>query len=128
MAGGVLDALRPQGSPVDPGLRPGRRQGRPEPGRPGHADGVGVEGRDRHLGDRGCQAAQLAQGAALDAVAAPDGLPAHAVPTTGTAATKFTTPGGVEVKSVILNPVPIPQGNLDLVVDAGWVYEEVCQV
>jgi D-xylose transport system substrate-binding protein len=36
----------------------------------------------------------------------------------------FTTPGGVEVSSILLDPIAITQDNLDLVVDAGWVDQE----
>ncbi len=33
----------------------------------------------------------------------------------------FTTPGGVDVTSILLKPIPIKQDNLDVVVDAGWI-------
>ena len=33
----------------------------------------------------------------------------------------FTTPGGVEVSSIQLNPQPITKDNLDVVLDAGWI-------
>ena len=40
----------------------------------------------------------------------------------------FTTPGGVEVSSVLLTPQTITQDNLDLVIDAGWTTKEnVCK-
>ena len=40
----------------------------------------------------------------------------------------FTTPGGIEMNSVFLAPVPITRGNLPLVVDAGWIpLEDLCQ-
>jgi D-xylose transport system substrate-binding protein len=40
----------------------------------------------------------------------------------------FTTPGGNDVLSVILTPLPITQDNLDVVIDAGWVdAATVCQ-
>jgi D-xylose transport system substrate-binding protein len=43
-------------------------------------------------------------------------------------ATTFTTPGGNEVNSIFLTPVPITKDNLDVVIDAGWVSKEVvCQ-
>jgi D-xylose transport system substrate-binding protein len=35
----------------------------------------------------------------------------------------FTTPGGVEVSSILLEPIPITQDNLDVVLDAGWIDE-----
>jgi D-xylose transport system substrate-binding protein len=33
----------------------------------------------------------------------------------------FTTPGGIDVTSILLNPIPIKQDNLDVVIDAGWI-------
>jgi D-xylose transport system substrate-binding protein len=33
----------------------------------------------------------------------------------------FTTPGGVDVTSILLEPIPITQDNLDVVLDAGWI-------
>jgi D-xylose transport system substrate-binding protein len=36
----------------------------------------------------------------------------------------FTTPGGVEMSSILLEPIPITQENLNLVVEAGWIDEE----
>lgn len=40
----------------------------------------------------------------------------------------FTTPGGIEMHSVFLAPVPITRDNLDVVIDAGWVSKDVvCQ-
>jgi len=35
----------------------------------------------------------------------------------------FTTPGGVDITSILLEPIPITQDNLDVVVDAGWIDE-----
>jgi D-xylose transport system substrate-binding protein len=35
----------------------------------------------------------------------------------------FTTPGGIEITSILLEPIPITQDNLDIVVDAGWIDE-----
>lgn len=72
-------------------------------------------------------AVQLAQGTALDAVTAPEDL-GDSAPAAGAEAQPFTTPGGVDVWSVILTPLPITQDNLDLVIDSGWVtVDEVCQ-
>ena len=43
-------------------------------------------------------------------------------------AAPFTTPGGNELSSIFLEPIPITQDNLDLVVDAGWIsQEDLCQ-
>jgi D-xylose transport system substrate-binding protein len=40
----------------------------------------------------------------------------------------FTTPGGVEVSSILLQPQAITQDNLDVVLDAGWIDEAtLCQ-
>jgi len=40
----------------------------------------------------------------------------------------FTTPGGNEVTSILLEPIPITQDNLDVVVDAGWIDQAtLCQ-
>ena len=36
----------------------------------------------------------------------------------------FTTPGGVEVSSILLTPIAITQDNLDVVLDAGWIDQE----
>ncbi|HEU0042485.1 MAG TPA: substrate-binding domain-containing protein, partial [Jiangellaceae bacterium] len=33
----------------------------------------------------------------------------------------FTTPGGVDVTSILLEPIPITQDNLNVVLDAGWI-------
>jgi D-xylose transport system substrate-binding protein len=43
-------------------------------------------------------------------------------------ASTFTTPGGNEVSAIFLEPIPITQENLDVVVEAGWISEEdLCQ-
>ncbi len=45
-----------------------------------------------------------------------------------TGAAPFTTPGGNELSSIFLEPIPITQDNLNLVVDAGWIsQEDLCQ-
>jgi D-xylose transport system substrate-binding protein len=36
----------------------------------------------------------------------------------------FTTPEGNEVTSILLEPIPITQDNLDVVVDAGWIEQD----
>jgi D-xylose transport system substrate-binding protein len=42
--------------------------------------------------------------------------------------TKFKTPGGLDLNSVFLTPVPITKDNLNVVIDAGWVGKDVvCQ-
>jgi D-xylose transport system substrate-binding protein len=45
-------------------------------------------------------------------------------PSAVSGASAFTTPGGNEVSSIFLEPIPITQDNLDVVVDAGWISEE----
>ena len=45
-----------------------------------------------------------------------------------TGAAPFETPEGNTVSSLLLEPIPITQDNLDLVLDAGWIDEEThCQ-
>ncbi|MGB9358803.1 MAG: substrate-binding domain-containing protein [Acidimicrobiia bacterium] len=68
-------------------------------------------------------AVQLAGGTALDAVTAPGNL-GDSAPASGTAAEPFTTPGGVDVWSIILTPIPITQDNLNVVLDAGWITQD----
>lgn len=68
----------------------------------------------RELGKAAAEiATQLADGTAMDGIAD---------------VTKFQTPGGIEMNSVFLTPVPITKDNLDVVIDAEWVTKEVvCQ-
>ncbi len=33
----------------------------------------------------------------------------------------FTTPGGIDITSILLEPIPITQDNLNVVLDAGWI-------
>ncbi|SPJ23478.1 D-xylose ABC transporter substrate-binding protein [Palleronia abyssalis] len=43
-------------------------------------------------------------------------------------AEEWTSPGGTTLWAEFLNPVPITQDNLDVIVDAGWIsQEELCQ-
>ncbi|MBZ8134016.1 D-xylose ABC transporter substrate-binding protein [Afifella sp. IM 167] len=43
-------------------------------------------------------------------------------------ATKWTSPGGKELNSIFLKPIPITRDNLNVVVDAGWITkDELCQ-
>ncbi len=68
----------------------------------------------RDLGYRAGQAAvELAQGTPLADVS-------------GTVI--FESPGGNELVSILLEPIPITEDNLDIVVDAGWIgTDELCQ-
>jgi D-xylose transport system substrate-binding protein len=72
----------------------------------------------------GAMAVQLAKGTALEKVVAPSDM-GDSAPAAGLNATKFTTPGGVDLWSVILTPLPITQDNLNVVIDAGWVTKDV---
>ena len=74
----------------------------------------------------GVIAAQLANGTALEDVTAPEDM-GDTAPAAGLSAAMFTTPGGVDVWSIILTPIPITQDNLDVVIDSGWItQEQVC--
>jgi D-xylose transport system substrate-binding protein len=70
-------------------------------------------------------AVQLAQGVALEDIVAPDDLQDHVAPEAGVAAQPFTTPGGLEVYSIILKPTPITVDNLTLPIDLGWIAQDV---
>jgi D-xylose transport system substrate-binding protein len=67
----------------------------------------------RELGRAAAEiAVALAGGTALDAVEG---------------AQTFATPGGNEMNAILLEPIPITQDNLDVVVDAGWITkDELC--
>jgi D-xylose transport system substrate-binding protein len=55
----------------------------------------------------------------------PDGLVDKSVaPTAGLTATDFTTPGGVIVKSFILQPTPLTAETLQVAIDAGQISKE----
>ena len=69
-------------------------------------------------------ARELGKAAAEIASQLADGTEMSAIPN----AVKFKTPGGNEMDSVFLTPVPITKDNLNVVIDAGWVTKEVvCQ-
>ncbi len=70
-------------------------------------------------------AVQLADGVALEDIVAPDDLQDHVAPEAGVEAQPFTTPGGLEVQSIVLKPTPITLENLNLVVDLGWITTDV---
>jgi D-xylose transport system substrate-binding protein len=48
-------------------------------------------------------------------------LCANPDPTAVAGTAPFTTPGGVDVTSILLEPIPITQDNLNVVLDAGWI-------
>jgi D-xylose transport system substrate-binding protein len=45
-------------------------------------------------------------------------------PTAVAGTAPFTTPGGIDITSILLTPLPITQDNLDVVIDAGWISQE----
>lgn len=54
-------------------------------------------------------------------------LCANPDPSAVAGAAPFTTPGGSDVSTVFVEPIPITRDNLDLVVEAGWIsQEELC--
>jgi D-xylose transport system substrate-binding protein len=74
----------------------------------------------------GAAALQLCAGVPMEELTIPDGLiDASVAPAAGPAATPFETPDGNTVTSFILQPIPITQDNLNLVVDSGWITQEV---
>lgn len=72
----------------------------------------------------GFAAVQLAQGTALEDVKAPDDLGDHVAPES-LDTQPFTTPGGIDVWSIVLKPTPITLDNLNLVTDLGWVTTDI---
>jgi D-xylose transport system substrate-binding protein len=83
------------------------------------------------LGEVAGEAAlQLCQGMAMGDVTIPDELmqrltDSSVAPLDGAQASEFVTPGANTVKSIILQPTPITQDNLNLVVDGGWIAQDV---
>ena len=74
----------------------------------------------------GAAALQLCEGVALADLVLPDGLiDPTVIPTAGPGAAPFETPGGNTVTSFILQPTPVTQDNLNLVVDGGWIAQDV---
>ena len=128
MAGGVVAALEAQGLAGDV----------PVSGQDGDAPALnrvalGTQAVDvwKNAFELGTAAAeiavQLADGTALADVSITSDL-GDTAPAAGPDAQPFTTPGGNEVSSIILTPIPITQDNLNVVVDAGWItQEELCQ-
>lgn len=74
----------------------------------------------------GAAALALCAGTAMGDITLPDGLiPDSVVPTAGMQAADFETPGGNVVKSFILQPTPVTQDSLNLVIDGGWITKDV---
>jgi D-xylose transport system substrate-binding protein len=65
-------------------------------------------------------ARELGKAAGESAVA----LCANPDPASVSGTTKFTTPGGNEINSIFLKPIPITQENLNLPLEAGWIDKE----
>lgn len=73
----------------------------------------------------GAAALELCKGTAMASLKLPDGiLDPTVAPTAGLAAQDFQTPGGITVKSFILQPTPLTAENLQLPVDGGWITKE----
>jgi len=73
----------------------------------------------------GAAALQLCAGKKMGDIKLPDGLIDTTVaPAAGLTAQDFKTPGGVTVKSFILQPTPITQDNLQKVIDGGWITKD----
>ncbi len=83
------------------------------------------------LGEVAGEAAlQLCQGVAMSDVTIPDELmqrltDASVAPLDGAQASEFVTPAENTVQSIVLQPTPITQDNLNLVVDGGWIAKDV---
>jgi D-xylose transport system substrate-binding protein len=55
-------------------------------------------------------------------------LCANPDPTTVAGTAPFTTPGGIDITSILLEPIPITKDNLNVVLEAGWIDEAtLCQ-
>ena len=68
----------------------------------------------------------LAGGASVDAVKIDVSDMGDSAPASGNGeAATFTTPGGVDVQSIILTPIPVGKSNLNIPIDAGWVTKDV---
>jgi D-xylose transport system substrate-binding protein len=69
-------------------------------------------------------ARELGRAAGEAAVLLAQGTPLEEIPNTVT----FDSPGGNQLISILLEPLPITEDNLDVVIDAEWItQEEVCQ-
>jgi D-xylose transport system substrate-binding protein len=69
-------------------------------------------------------ARELGTAAGEAAVLLAQGTPLEEIPGT----VIFDSPGGNQMTSILLTPIPITADNLDVVVDAGWIaVEELCQ-
>jgi len=88
---------------------------------------VDVWKNSNELGKAAGQAAlQLCEGGSMDEIEID--IDDSVAPTDGNSPTDFETPGGITVKSLILQPTPVTAETLDLVIEAGWYAskEEIC--
>ena len=88
---------------------------------------VDVWNNSNQLGkDAGAAALQFCEGVDIADITIPEGLIGDSVmPLEGAQAADFVTPGENTVKSIILQPTPVTQDSLDLVVDSGWIEKDV---
>jgi D-xylose transport system substrate-binding protein len=114
MAGGVIAALDAQGLAGQV----------PVSGQDGDAAALNRVALGTQAVDVWKDARELGKAAGESAIA----LCANPDPSAVTGAAAFTTPGGNDVSSIFLTPIPITQDNLNVVVDAGWITtDDLCQ-
>jgi D-xylose transport system substrate-binding protein len=114
MAGGVIAALEAQG--LDGEV--------PVSGQDGDQAALNRVALGTQTVDVWKDARELGTAAGESAIA----LCANPDPASVAGAGAFTTPGGNDVSAIFLDPIPITQDNLDLVVDAGWIStDDLCQ-
>ena len=87
---------------------------------------VDVWKNSNELGKAAGQAAlDLCAGKKISEITLPDGLIDPTVaPLAGLGVKDFTTPNGTVVKSIILQPTPLLAGDLQKVIDGGWITKE----
>jgi D-xylose transport system substrate-binding protein len=114
MAGGVIAALDAQGLAGQV----------PVSGQDGDAAALNRVALGTQAVDVWKDARELGTAAGESAIA----LCANPDPSAVSGAAAFTTPGGNDLSSIFLTPIPITQDNLDVVVDAGWISpDDLCE-
>ncbi len=114
MAGGVIAALDAQGLAGQV----------PVSGQDGDAAALNRVALGTQAVDVWKDARELGTAAGEAAIA----LCANPDPSAVSGAAAFTTPGGNDLSSIFLTPIPITQDNLDVVVDAGWISpDDLCE-
>ena len=114
MAGGVVAALDAQGLAGQV----------PVSGQDGDAAALNRVALGTQTVDVWKDARELGKAAGEAAIA----LCANPDPSAVSGAAAFTTPGGNDLSSIFLTPIPITQDNLNVVVDAGWITtDDLCQ-